>query len=58
MTDSPEVLLDDLEQCSVQLSEDLVAVLQLEADVVGLYPRYVLQHRRGRVNNNNEVRSW
>lgn len=35
-------LLDDLEKCSVKLGEDLVAVFQLKANVVGLHPGDVL----------------
>lgn len=35
-------LLDDLEKCSVELGEDLVAVFQLKANVVGLHPGNVL----------------
>lgn len=35
-------LLDDLEECSVKLGEDLIAVFKLKANVVGLHPCYVL----------------
>lgn len=35
-------LLDDLEKCSVELGEDLVAVFQLKANVVGFHPGDVL----------------
>ncbi len=35
--------LDHLEQCSVELSKDLIAVLQFKADVVGLHPSDVLE---------------
>lgn len=36
-------LLDDLEKRSVELREDLVAVFQLKANVVGLHPGDVLK---------------
>lgn len=36
-------LLDHLEEGSVKLSEDLVAVFKFKADVVGLDPSYVLE---------------
>lgn len=35
-----------LEQCSVELSKDLVAVLQFKADVVGFHPSNVLESQR------------
>lgn len=35
-------LLDDLKKCPVELGEDLIAVFQLKANVVGLHPGNVL----------------
>lgn len=51
-------LLDDLEECSVKLGENLVAVFQLEADVVGLHPGYVLERGAGRGSAAILTSSW
>lgn len=39
-------LLDDLEERSVKLGENLIAVFKLKANIVGLHPRYVLNKKR------------
>lgn len=43
-----DILLDNREECFEKLNEDLIAVLQLKADVVGFYPCQVLQKHTGR----------
>lgn len=40
-------LLNDLEQCSVKLCENLIAVFKLKANIVGLHPGYIL-NKKGR----------
>lgn len=37
--------LDHLEECSVQLSKDFIAVLQFEADVIGFHPSNILSEK-------------
>lgn len=37
-------LLDNRKQCFEKLDEDLIAVLQLKAYIVRLYPRQILKH--------------
>lgn len=39
-------LLDNREECFKKLDEDLVTVLQLKANIVGLHPRQVLWKQR------------
>lgn len=46
-------LLDDREERFKKLDEDLIAVLQFKANVVGLYPCQVLQKHKSNPQKHN-----
>lgn len=51
-------LLDNLEECSVELGEDLVAVFKLKANIVGLHPGYVLNTETDSRDSQDENKRW
>lgn len=50
-------LLYDLEECSVKLGEDLVAVFKLKTNIVGFYPCNVLKHGEHKISGWAELES-
>lgn len=48
-------LLDNRKQCFEKLDEDLIAVLQLKAYIVRLYPRQILKHTHINISFNLQL---
>lgn len=51
-------LLYDLEERSVKLGEDLIAVFKLKTNIVGFYPRDVLKYEEQNISGQEDLESY